>query len=585
MGRRCRIYGLIIFILIIVSGVLGCTGYQGTQINSSYVKGDTVTEHEEDTVISDGEYEVPVELTGGTGKASVASPARVTVSNGEAKVTIVFSSDHYDYMNVDGIRYLPLEGDRAVEGHSVFEIPAGSMEDDIDVIADTTAMSKPHEIGYTLKFDWSVITGETRHDEDAEDVSVKTDSSNGGIAYLEEVITARDNEGTLIPLNITGPDGEFIEFDKTVKRSYAKMFSAAFSDEGFVFVHIEGSGDHLIVPEGITAKDVSTGTYSETVYEDDEEAERLRGDETGEQTKVSVLCKPFDDIYLVSSSAMDIAASLDANLSDIAFCGLDKKDWYVDEAVKAMDGGTLKYAGKYSAPDYELLLSGSCDLAVENTMVYHKPEVIEKLNALGIPVIVDVSSYEPHPLGRMEWIKLYGVIEGRFDTAEDVFEEKLKEAKPVIDANTVSSGDMPRVAFFYVTSNGAVNVRKSNDYISRMISMAGGKYIPEGTDDDNENALSTVNMQMEAFYAEATDADILIYNGTVDDAIGSIDELIAKDKLFADFKAVKNGRVYTTDDDLYQKTMSIPELILDLNLIFSGEDGSEDALVFLHKVE
>ena len=67
-----------------------------------------------------------------------------------------------------------------------------------------------------------------------------------------------------------------------------------------------------------------------------------------------------------------------------------------------MEEGDILYAGKYSAPDYELILDEGCNLAIENTMIYHNPEVKEKLEELGIPVLVERSSYESHPLGRLE---------------------------------------------------------------------------------------------------------------------------------------------------------------------------------------
>ena len=72
------------------------------------------------------------------------------------------------------------------------------------------------------------------------------------------------------------------------------------------------------------------------------------------------------------------------------------------------------------------------------------------------------------------------------------------------------------VAFFYITANGAVNVRKPNDYIAQMIGLAGGTYVLNDRLSAEENALSTMNMQMEDFYAAAKDADILIYNSTIE---------------------------------------------------------------------
>ncbi len=97
----------------------------------------------------DGSYRVAVTLDGGTGRASVESPALLKVENGNMTLTVVWSSDKYDYMLVGGERYLP----ELIDGHSVFQIPLGSIEKPLSVTADTTAMSTPHEIDYVLTFD------------------------------------------------------------------------------------------------------------------------------------------------------------------------------------------------------------------------------------------------------------------------------------------------------------------------------------------------------------------------------------------------------------------------------------------------
>ena len=70
-----------------------------------------------------------------------------------------------------------------------------------------------------------------------------------------------------------------------------------------------------------------------------------------------------------------------------------------------MEEGKIAYAGKYSAPDYETVLGSGCNLVIENAIIYHAPEVLEKLRSLGLPVLVELSSYESHPLGRMEWVR------------------------------------------------------------------------------------------------------------------------------------------------------------------------------------
>ena len=78
----------------------------------------------------------------------------------------------------------------------------------------------------------------------------------------------------------------------------------------------------------------------------------------------------------------------------------------------------MLYAGKYSSPDYELLVSKKCSLAIENSMILHSPEVKEMLEDFDIPVIIEYSSYETHPLGRVEWIKFFGALTGMEEEAE-----------------------------------------------------------------------------------------------------------------------------------------------------------------------
>lgn len=104
--------------------------------------------------LADGEYTVSAELEGGSGKSGIQSPARLFVRDGEAFAEIVWSSNNFDYMVVDGERILPV----SIEEYSVFEIPVIGFDYKMSVSADTTAMSTPHEIQYTIYFDSSTIT-------------------------------------------------------------------------------------------------------------------------------------------------------------------------------------------------------------------------------------------------------------------------------------------------------------------------------------------------------------------------------------------------------------------------------------------
>lgn len=103
--------------------------------------------------LKDGQYTVDITLSGGTGRASVSSPAQVTLLNGEMTARIVWSSPNYDLMLVDGVKYLPVN----TEGNSTFEIPIAALDQNIAISAETTAMSQPHMIDYTLCFNSATL--------------------------------------------------------------------------------------------------------------------------------------------------------------------------------------------------------------------------------------------------------------------------------------------------------------------------------------------------------------------------------------------------------------------------------------------
>ena len=331
---------------------------------------------------------------------------------------------------------------------------------------------------------------------------------------------------------------------------YADQFTVDYYTGGYALIHIVDGNDYLVVPENNPVPD---GLADTTV----------------------VLTQPLDHIYLVATSAMDLFCALDG-IGSIRLSGTDERGWYIDEAKAAMQNGAMLYAGKYSAPDYELIYAEQCDLAVESTMIYHSPEVKEQLERLGVPVLVERSSYESSPLGRMEWLKLYGVLLNREEAAEAIYQQALDSLRPVIEQENTGKA----VVFFYINSNGSANVRKSNDYVAKMIEMAGGTYI--FSDLGNDNALSTMNMQMEMFYTGAKDADVIIYNSTIDGELHSIDELLAKSPLLADFKAVRNGDVWCTGQNLFQSTMGLGDMILDIHAVLTEE--APEPLTYLHRL-
>lgn len=335
----------------------------------------------------------------------------------------------------------------------------------------------------------------------------------------------------------------------SLELSYATQFSADYYGE-YTLLNIADQEKILLVPED--------APVPENVPED-----------------VLVLEQPLDHVYLVSTSAMDLVCA-SGSLSNVTLSGEEQDGWYVQEAADAMAAGDLVYAGKYNMPDYELILGSDCDLAIENTMIYHNPEVKEKLEDLGIPVIVEYSSYEPDPLGRLEWIKFYGALFDHEQEAQEYFDSQIAKIEPLL--NQENSGKT--VAVCAIDSNGEVSVRRPGDFLTKMIEYAGGNYALTDTGDEDSNA-STMKMQMEDFYAQAKDADVLIYNSTIEGEIGSVDDLIAKNSLFSDFKAVQEGNVYCLSADFFQKTADSCSLIEELYDIFNGIDAEHTYLTKL----
>lgn len=478
-----------------------------TSCNSQGVTFVNQTNEEEQVSSVKETYLIDIGFEGGTGKAYIESPVTVTSVDGDLSAVFVWSSVNYDYMIVNGVRY----DNENPGGPSTFMVSLDNISEPLTVIGDTVAMSTPHEIEYTITWGEKTVTS--------------SEVISSSLVSESELFDALEKAGL-------SKTGEMIP-------EYAVGYKVtSFGD--YSVISIGMSGEYLLVPEG--------GSVPE-----------------GLPDGVMVLQKPLDRTYLVSTSAMDLIVTCGA-LDRIVLSGTKESDWYAEEAASAMASGDILYAGKYRAPDYELLLNSGCDLAIENTMIYHEPSVIEKLKELGIPVFIETSSYEKNPIGRLEWIKLYGVLFDLEDEANAYFDEQLRELESVL---TDKPDTGLKVAFFHVTAGGMINVRKNGDYITSMIELSGGHYVPENAG-EGENALSTMNMQAEDFYAGAKDADILIYNSTIAGEISSIDELIALNPMFTDFKAVKEGRVYCTERNLFQQTTGMAEFVRDLSDIFAG---------------
>ena len=326
-------------------------------------------------------------------------------------------------------------------------------------------------------------------------------------------------------------------FDHSYPLDYAAQFSADCYEGGYVMIDIPDAGRFLVVPEGAAE---------------------------------------VDD--LPEDVVMDLFVHLDA-LDSIALSGTKAEGWYVEEAKQAMQEGRIAYAGKYSAPDYERILAAGCTLAIENTMVLHDPEVKEQLEKFGVPVLVERSSYESGPLARMEWLKLYGILLNKTEMAEEVFRQKVEQVAPILEQENTGK----TAAFFSITTNNLITVRRTSDYVAQMVEMAGGVYIFDDLEGET-SAQSTIKLPLEKFYARARDADVLIYNSTIEGVMETRDQLIEKCPMLADFKAVQSGDCWCTAQSLFQQSMELADLISDMNLVFTEGSPDPASLRFLQRI-
>ena len=335
------------------------------------------------------------------------------------------------------------------------------------------------------------------------------------------------------------PEIAGLTYESAMDLSFAECFDVYYYNDGYKLLDIHDDARYLIVPEGKEAPDDL-------------------------DPEIQILQQPLDTIYMAATSPMALFDAI-GSVDSVKLSGLDASGWYIQSAADAINNGEMTFAGKYDEPDYELLVGDDCDLAIESTMILHAPKVQEMIETLGIPVFTDRSSYESQPLGRTEWIKLYGAMMTIEEEAKTFFDQQAQVIEKLKDfTNTEKT-----VAFFYINTSGSPVVRNPKDYISSMIEIAGGRNVFADLQDDSGK--TSVAITMEEFYNTAADADYLIYNSTIEGEVHSLQELCDKDEVLKDFKAVKEGRVFCTTGDLYQRSLSAGVFIEDVHKMLTGK--------------
>ncbi len=355
-------------------------------------------------------------------------------------------------------------------------------------------------------------------------------------------------------------DGELV-YDHSMELQYAKLFSVDYYKGGYKLITITNRDEDtaivskqsklLLVPDGMSTP---SGIDSDTV----------------------VLKAPVTNMLVSSTpvtSLMNASNCLD-NISQVTF---NKESWYIDAVKKAFDDGKLTYVGTYKAPDYESIIAGDPTLAIFSTMLTGVPDVAAKLKELGVNYILDQSTYEDHPLGRVEWAKLYAALCNEEEAATDMYNTQAAYVDTISKAEKTGKS----VAVFYITSTGKLYARNAGDYLAQMVNIAGGDYI---FSDLNPDKTGTQEMGIESFYEKAKNADYVIYIWNLGGKPATLSDFTSYNSILSDLKAVKEGNVWCTTPDFFQIADTIGSMINDINLMLKADSNTSD-LTYLKKLK
>lgn len=351
------------------------------------------------------------------------------------------------------------------------------------------------------------------------------------------------------------PDGAAISNELTFKNQtelvYATNFEIYNYYGGYKYIHIlEDDTAYFVVPENKKAP-------------------------TDLPKNIQVINLPIQN-FLVSSTPTTSLVNALGELDQIKLTTTKLSGWYIPEVIDNMNQKKMLYVGDYKAPDYEMLETNKPTMSVWSTMV--TDEVKTKLTEMGIPYMLDYASNENHPLARVEYAKLYGALIGaKEEKINEVFNTQVNYVKAF--ENVPETGKT--VSIFYITSSGKLYVRNNGDYMTKMVYLAGGKYVqPTLGADKTGNSQPT----FEDFYVAQKDADFIIYVWTLGGKPKTLADFTAKNPLLSDFKAVKEGNVWITSEDFFQIADTLGYMVDNINKMLNSTAETGD-LQYLRRLK
>ena len=351
-------------------------------------------------------------------------------------------------------------------------------------------------------------------------------------------------------------DGKLV-LDHSMELKYAKCFSVDYYKGGYKIAKVQNSKDEsaknettiLVVPEGMSVPaDAPEGAI--------------------------VLKQPINKI-LVSSTPVTSLINAIGKLDAISLTTYDVDSWYIEEVKNALNNGSLKYIGEYKAPDYEKITAEGTTFAFFSTML--TDDVKEQLKNIGVDIVLDQSALEDHPLARVEWVKLYGALFDCEEKAEEVFHTQDQYVEELSKLEKTGKS----VAMFYITSKGVLYARNADDYMAKMIALAGGEYV---LSDVGVGETGTLKMEMEAFYDKAKDADYIVYIWSMGGKPENMTAFLERAAILSDMKAVKEGNVWCTTPDYFQIQNTIGSMINDIRLMMEADENT-DELTYLFRLK
>ncbi len=343
-------------------------------------------------------------------------------------------------------------------------------------------------------------------------------------------------------------DGKLV-FDHSMELKYAKCFSVDYYKGGYKLIKLVDDSAILVVPEGMSVP-------------------------ADKPENAVVLQQPVSNILVSSTPVTSLITSTGA-LDSISLTTYDADSWYIDDVKQAILDGKITYIGDYKAPDYEMITAAGTTFAFFSTML--TDDVKEQLQNIGVDVILDQSAQEDHPLARVEWAKLYGAIFNKEKNAETVFNTQAN----YVDELSKLEKTGKTVAMFYITSKGVLYARNADDYMAKMIALAGGDYV---LSDVGVGETGTVKMEMEAFFDKAKDADYIVYIWSMGGKPETLAAFTERAEILSDMKAVKEGNVWCTTPDYFQIQNTIGSMINDIRLMMDA-DASTDNLTYLFRLK